>query len=108
MTRTEILERVEAERARQLDVPGSENDVKNTPNEWVALAAHYLTADVRRGGNIPNREMYEESLVKAAAVILAALENTDSMQSLGFLVGEGPEDPTSFAKVLAKCHVRSS
>lgn len=103
MSRKEILDRIEAERARQLDVPGSENDVKNTPNEWVALAAHYLTEDVRRNGNVPNREMFEDSLIKAAAVILAAIENAGSMEMLGFLIGEAPQDPTSFVSILSKC-----
>lgn len=103
MTRKNLLERIERERARQLDVPGSENDVRNTPNEWAAMATHYLTRDVRRGGFVPDREQFEENLVKAAAVILAALENAASMESLGYLHGDGDDDPTSFVNVLAKC-----
>lgn len=110
MVRSELLQRIEQERARQVDVPGSEADVRNTPNEWAAIAAHYLMEDVRHGGYIPTREMFEDNLVKAAAVILAALENADNMQALGFLVGDNPSDPTSFANALAslKCGQRSS
>lgn len=99
MNRAEILNRIEAERARQIDLPGSEMDVRNTPNEWAAIAAHYLTEEVRRGGHTPDRKAFEKSFVKAAAVILAALENADAMVSLGHLSGEGD---TSLGDALAK------
>ena len=102
MSRKALLERIENERARQLDVPGSENDVRNTPNEWMAIAAHYLTEDVRRGGYVPHRQMFEDSLIKAAAVILAALENANSMENLGYLVGDGTKQ-NSFVSILEKC-----
>lgn len=102
-TREIILGKIENERSRQLDVPGSENDVRNTPSEWVAMAAHYLTRDVRRGGFVPDREMFEGNLIKAAAVIIAALENAYTMETLGHLTGDSKDDPTSFVNALAKC-----
>lgn len=47
--RADLLARMEAERARQFNLPGSEYDVRNTPNDWVAIATHYLNEEVRRG-----------------------------------------------------------
>lgn len=83
--RAELLARIEAERTRQIDLPGSEFDVRNTPNDWAAIAMHYLSAEVRRAGSVPSRADYEDVLVKAGAVILAALEHAEHMQKLGTL-----------------------
>jgi len=77
--RENLLARIRAERERQLELPGSEWDERNSPNDWVALIAHYVGDEVRRNGQTPNREAFEDALVKAAAVILAALEHTDAM-----------------------------
>lgn len=84
-TRAELLARIEAERVRQVDLPGSEYDVRNTPNDWAAIAMHYLSEEVRRAGSVPIREDYEEALVKAGAVILAALEHAEHMEKLKVL-----------------------
>ena len=83
--RAELLAQIDAERRRQFDLPGSEYDVRNTPNDWVAIAMHYLSQDVRRGGTVPEREAFEDSLVKAGAVILAALEHAERMAKAGTL-----------------------
>lgn len=88
--RQELLDRIEKERLRQLDIPGSEFDLTNTPNEWAAIAAHYLTEDVRRGGYKPTRESFEDSFIKAAAVILAALECSQTMEELGLFENSEP------------------
>lgn len=101
--RQHFLNRIAAERARQIDLPGSEADVRNTPNEWAAIASHYLTQEVRRGGYTPDRETFEDTFVKAAAVILAALEYGSVMQSMGHLRGDvSEEDVSSFRDALAK------
>jgi hypothetical protein len=76
-----IIERIRQERQRQLDLPGSEWDRKNTPGDWVAIVNHYVARDVRRNGVVPEREGFEDSLIKAAAVIIAALEHTDIMDN---------------------------
>lgn len=81
--RATFLAAVEAERIRQRGLPGSELDVANTPNEWVAIIGHYLTEEVRRGGFVPEATSFEEALVKAAAVITAAYEHVEMMQSRG-------------------------
>lgn len=79
--RSDMLARIEAERVRQVNLPGSELDARNTPNDWVAIASHYLNEEVRRGGSLPDRQDYEDGLIKAAAVVLAALEHMDVMAS---------------------------
>ncbi|RYF14863.1 MAG: hypothetical protein EOO77_13865 [Oxalobacteraceae bacterium] len=84
-TRVELLNRIDSERLRQFNLPGSEYDQRNTPNDWVAIAMHYLSEDVRRGGTMPDRAAFEDSLIKAGAVILAALEHTDQMERAGTL-----------------------
>ncbi|RYD63177.1 MAG: hypothetical protein EOP83_12810 [Verrucomicrobiaceae bacterium] len=83
--RAEFLARIESERQRQFDLPGSEYDVRNTPNDWAAIAMHYLSGEVRRAGSMPSRADYEDSLIKAGAVILAALEHAENMHKLGSL-----------------------
>jgi hypothetical protein len=85
MSRAELLNRIDGERLRQFNLPGSEYDARNTPNDWVAIAMHYLCGDVRRGGTIPDRSEFEDSLIKAGAVILAALEHVERMERAGDL-----------------------
>lgn len=75
------MERIRAERQRQADLPGSEWDAKNAPGDWVAMITHYVSAEVRRNGLVPETEEFEDNLVKAAAVILAALENVEVMKA---------------------------
>jgi hypothetical protein len=79
--RAALLERLRIERERQFHLPGAEWDGKNTPNDWCAIAMHYLGEELRRGGIVPTRENFEDSLVKAGAVILAALEHAETMQA---------------------------
>ena len=91
--RDSFLHLIEAERARQSDLPGSEFDINNTVNDWIAIATHYLSEPAKRpaskqmgrGLRITQSE-YEDSLVKAAAVILAALEHSDSLKKRDHLL----------------------
>lgn len=76
----EIIQKIRAERQRQFDLPGSEWDSENTPGDWVAIVSHYVNAEVRRNGVVPLQENFEDSLIKAAAVILAAIEHSDLMK----------------------------
>lgn len=90
--RAALLARIGEERERQFNLPGSEWDARHGPNDWVAIAAHYLGEEVRRGGTIPERESFERALIKAAAVILSALEHADAMQARGVLLDQtGPK-----------------
>lgn len=70
------------ERERQVDFTGSEYDVNNTPNDWIAIAIYYLSQNTRRATMLtpPSSEEYKNDLTKAAAVIIAALEHLDSMK----------------------------
>jgi hypothetical protein len=81
--RDEVVARIVTERARQFNLPGREWDVRNDPNDWIAIAASYCLRSATRKGEPVSREDFEDDLVKAAAVILAALEHTDLMQSTG-------------------------
>ena len=80
MTRDEIVQLILTERARQFNLPGREFDVTNSPNDWSAIAGKYLHEETRRGNVKPSRESFEDSLIKATAVILAALEHCPMME----------------------------
>lgn len=84
--RGEILASVGEERDRQADLPGREWDLRNGPNDWIAIAARYLGEEARRAGHVPTRAAFEDAMTKAAAVILAALEHADAMQADGRLL----------------------
>jgi len=81
MITEEIITRVIKERERQFNLPGLESDVRNSPNDWATIISSYVLENVRRGPVKPTRDSFEDSLIKAAAVILAALEHCDKMQT---------------------------
>ena len=84
--RDEIIRAALTERVRQFDLPGSEWDSKNTPNDWMAIIASYVLRNSARKQNVPDAAEFEDDLIKAAAVILAALENVPQMQKAGTLL----------------------
>lgn len=86
-TREDFLKKILEERTRQSDLPGSELDMDNGVNDWIAIASHYLSEPARRSaskhfmsGMQISQEEFEDSLVKAGAVILAALEHSNSIK----------------------------
>lgn len=83
--RTEFVERIITERVKQFNLSGSEWDAKNSPNDWIAIAATYLTSSSSRKHTVPVADDFEDDLIKAAAVILAALEHVQSMRDTGTL-----------------------
>jgi translation elongation factor EF-1alpha len=85
--RSSILDRIRQERERQADIPGSEFDAKNSPNDWIAIATYYLAQETRRATMLdaPSTNDFEKELIKAAAVIVAALEHTELMKDEGKL-----------------------
>ena len=83
--RQEIVDRIHSERERHFNLPYSELDVKNTPNDWIAIATSYLSSGAGRKHSKPTAADFEDDMIKAAAVILAALENIQSMRSSGNL-----------------------
>ena len=74
-TRERILEEISAERDRQFNLPGSEFDQLHSMNDWIAIAGQYLTRCADRKHTQSSKEDQAESLIKAAAVIIAALEH---------------------------------
>ena len=85
--RDSILDRIKQERERQVNIPGSEFDARNTPNDWIAIATYYLAQETRRATMLdaPSASEFEHELIKAAAVIVAALEYTELMKDEGKL-----------------------
>lgn len=79
--RDAFLKLVEAERLRNSSLPGSEYDLRKDPSDWAVLAGHYLFEEARRGHIVPEADAFAESLVKAAAVIVAAYEHIEVMQN---------------------------
>jgi len=85
--RSSIIERIKNEREKQVENPGSEFDANNSPNDWIAIATYYLTQETRRATMLdaPSASEFEHELIKAAAVIVAALEHTELMKEDGKL-----------------------
>lgn len=77
--REAILSRVLAERIRQLSLPGSEWDARHGPNDWLAIAGSYCLSTASRMHQPVTREQFEEEIIKAMAVLLAALEHVPGM-----------------------------
>ena len=92
MSRDVIIERILAERERHFNMPYREQDVLNTPNDWVAIIGRYVFEETRRGIVKPDRQNFEDNLVKAGAVLLAALEQCEMMQRDGHFADEGVQD----------------
>lgn len=70
-----ILEEIKQERCHQVTLPGSEYDLTYSANDWISVVIHYLTRDVNRKGIVVSNDDYHANLIKAAAVIVAALEH---------------------------------
>lgn len=83
--RQELIQKILEERQRQLNLPGSEYDAKRDPNDWLAISGRYLFGSAFTKNIPPTSEDYADNLIKAAAVILAALENIDKMKELKYL-----------------------
>ena len=85
MNKEDIFQRILKERNKQSDQPGSEYDANNTPNDWGSIISHYVNRECRRYNIIPEQSDYEDSLIKAAAILVAALEHLDIMKNKGNL-----------------------
>lgn len=76
--RQQILDYIAKERARQDSLPGSEYDQKHSHNDWIAIANMYLGRSASRKHIPTSKKDFNENLIKAAAVILAALEHNSN------------------------------
>jgi hypothetical protein len=80
--RQRILEEISGERDRQYNLPGSEYDQLHTINDWIAIATQYITRGVNKKHTSTDLSEQRESLIKGAAVIVAALEHLDASKHL--------------------------
>lgn len=76
-TRERILGEISGERDRQFNLPGSEFDQLHSINDWIAISSQYLTRCADRKHTKSDVGDQRESLIKAAAVIVAAIEHLD-------------------------------
>ncbi len=83
-----LISLIRKERERQFNLPYVESDIRNSPNDWVAIASSYLVEEIRRGPVKPTRVNYEDCLIKTAAIILAALEHCDKMEAANHFQSE--------------------
>ena len=88
MTQDEIIEKLVSERARQYNIPGSEWDIKNRPNDWAAIVMKYLSEMVRYKGRKPKKSEVVDGLVKSGAIIIAALEHITRMVDSGEILND--------------------
>lgn len=66
------------ERQRQKGIWDESFDSANTPNDWATFAAHYVAAGVYDGRKHEYTvEKNRECFVKAAAILIAAIEQID-------------------------------
>ena len=73
MSREEIYEEIEKERAYQDGQWGTDNDDNNTANDWVTFVAQYMTEGTRLAQARPVRSAF----LKAASLLIAAIEAHD-------------------------------
>lgn len=76
-TREQILSEISGERDRQFNLPGSEFDQLHSVNDWIAIASQYLSRSADRKHTKTDSREAREGFIKAAAVILAAIEHID-------------------------------
>ncbi len=74
--RDEIIQKIVEERIKILNNPNSSSDFEKTKNDWVAKIGYYLFETSSRNDKHVTFEEFRESLIKAAAIILSALENS--------------------------------
>ena len=80
MNREEIIKLIVEERLKQLDNPSLSDHLK-TKNDWTALAGYYLFESSSRPDKHVSFSEFRESLIKASAVLLAALETSFSLEN---------------------------
>lgn len=78
--RDRFLGQIKIERERQNNLPGSEFDSSNGPNDWIAIISRYVAEGAKSKGITPSANDFSDCMIKAASVILAALEHIDHMK----------------------------
>lgn len=77
ITRQKLFDMISQERDRQYNLPGSEYDQLHSINDWIAISTQYLSRCADRKHMQHDSTDKKESLIKAAAVIVAALEHLE-------------------------------
>ena len=82
LLRTAIFDEIDAGRKRQDGTWGHEFEDKNNPNDWVTFATRYLSRAADDTVTQPEQleKLYRLNMVKAAVIIVAALEAYDRAQ----------------------------
>lgn len=80
MNRESILSAIREERERHSSLYGAEFDLKNGVNDWSAIASGYVLQEIRRKGVKPETASWRDSMIKAAAVLVAALEHEEHLK----------------------------
>lgn len=76
ITRTDIVDMIISERDKQAANPNTLSDTHKTKNDWTSLVGYYLFESASRTDKHVTFEEFRESLIKAGAVIIAALETS--------------------------------
>ncbi|EOR9074305.1 hypothetical protein FOI42_RS04230 [Escherichia coli] len=80
VTREDIILKITEERQKQIDNPNTLSDTLKTKNDWASLCAYYLFEGATRPDKHVSFDEFRESLIKAGAVILAALETSFALE----------------------------
>lgn len=80
VTRDLIIKLIIEERLKQLSNPNTLADHLKTKNDWTGLAGYYLFESASRPDKHVSFDEFRQSLIKSAAVILAALETSFSLE----------------------------
>jgi hypothetical protein len=83
--RKKFIEMIEGERERNFMLPGTEDDVLKGPNDWAMAIIFYLAQLRQNGTRRLTKSQFEDELIKASAIALAALEHSQLMVAQGFL-----------------------
>lgn len=82
LIRTAIFDEIDTERTRQDEGWGQEFDDKNNPNDWVTFVTRYLSRAADDTVTQPKmvEKFYRLNMLKAAAIVVAAIEAFDRNQ----------------------------
>lgn len=78
--RETILEMISQERDSQVNAPDSQMDHQKTKNDWTSKIGYYLFENASKPDHHQSFEEFRRSLIKTAAVILAALETSYELE----------------------------
>lgn len=73
-----IFEQISEKRDEHYHLPGSEYDQLHSINDWIAITGQYLTRCADRKHTKSDIKFQRDSLLKAASVIVAAIEHLDN------------------------------